>query len=92
MRRTVIRVSLVVGATIVGPVVGFALANLPGVVGGALFAAAVDAWQFLELDRELAELRQRTRPLTSAQQMRADEDAMRRQESLRRAADPFRRY
>ena len=62
------------------------MANLAGVVGGALFAAGVDVWQFLELDRELEMLRQRTRPLTAGQQMRADEDALRRQASILRAA------
>ena len=64
MRRKAVRISLVVGATVVGPLVGFQLANLAGVLGGALFAAGVAVWQFLDLERELDVLRERTRPLS----------------------------
>jgi hypothetical protein len=64
------------------------VANVPGVVGGALFAAAVDAWQFLELERELDVLRERTRPLRWFEQTRANDERRRRDATARRAADP----
>jgi hypothetical protein len=88
MRRKVVRISLVVGATVIGPLAGFVVAKLPGVIGCALCAAAVDAWQFLELERELDVFRERTRPLRWFEQTRADDQRRRGDATARRAADP----